>query len=355
MSVSCPDVQAGFVPAAGHLGTPLAAAMPSGAAAAVRASLSNEIFKQSLQYPDMAINEKACVFRKQAPALAGMVLSNPPSGGLGNAKPSIVVGADPAGGMTYNTRLPPVFTVPSENRRVTIMPEGPLTGVDGGETVFREADPKLRNAHGFMSVARAEQEAARGARHAVQSRNSLEEGIKELARASAPQQPPFQAAKPQPQPQAQPQQQAVRVQPALPSPSSPLPLSKPKPLPVPVQQRLVRAGLAGASSSPTPSASGSSASAASAASKFASSVSGLFTDVWKLAARGGKGVDKANVFTKNDRWLYILVIVLAVLAVAFMIVMIVKCVDVTSLKRKLAAVQVQAAPAFADRRRAGGQ
>lgn len=166
-------MQAGFDPKLAHLGTPVAAPLPSARGLAVKNSLANEIFLNSLQYPDMSVNEKKIVFREQAPMLQGMQLTHVPTGGFPLRQPSIIIGAGPDG-IEYNTRMPTLFTQPSvPDKRMLVMPDRPLTGENGGETVYREPDNKMRNAHGAMSVKRAAQEAASGKRHLQRSREQL--------------------------------------------------------------------------------------------------------------------------------------------------------------------------------------
>lgn len=154
-------MQAGFTPNAAHLGTPLDHKVLTPDAARVQSSFAQAVFDNSMLYADASVDERNIVYRKQAPALQGMNLTHVPTGGFSN-KASIIVGADESG-VTYNTRLPSLFTQPENpDRRVTIMPEGPLTGVGGAPTVYREPDGKHRNVHGAMSVGRAQQEAALG-------------------------------------------------------------------------------------------------------------------------------------------------------------------------------------------------
>jgi hypothetical protein len=160
-------LQAGFDVNAGHLGTPVTGqCTQSPRAAQVQSSFSQQVFDSSMNMPDMAVSERNIVFRRSAPGLQGMVMSRPPTGGFPVSNRSIIVGAGPDG-IEYNTRLPTLFTQPSDfgMRKTTIMPAGPLTGgPDGtGETLYRVPDGKTRNAHGAMSTARAAQEAARGA------------------------------------------------------------------------------------------------------------------------------------------------------------------------------------------------
>ncbi len=166
-------MQAGFDPKLAHLGTPVSVPLPSARGLAVKNSLANEIFLNSMQYPDMSVNEKKIVFREQAPMLQGMQLTHVPTGGFPNRQPSIIIGAGPDG-IEYNTRMPTLFTQPSvPDKRMLVMPDRPLTGENGGETVFREPDNKLRSAHGAMSVKRAAQEAASGLRRQVRSKTQL--------------------------------------------------------------------------------------------------------------------------------------------------------------------------------------
>ena len=153
-------MQAGFE-AASYLGTPLAEPLPSPAAAAVRGGLSQQIFENSLQFPDMSVSERNIVYRKQPPMLQGMNLSRVPTGGFPSTPASIIVGAG-VNGVEYNTRMPALFSQPSDpGRRVEIAPVAPLTGENGGETVYRAAgDAVTRQKRGAMTIRRAEQEAA---------------------------------------------------------------------------------------------------------------------------------------------------------------------------------------------------
>lgn len=142
-------------------GTPVAVPMPSSAAVRVRDSLSQEIFDNSLQFPDMSVSERNIVYRKQAPMLQGMNLTRVPTGGFPSSPASVIIGAN-SDGVEYNTRMPALFTQPSDmNKRVTVAPDRPLTGENGGEVVFRDAaDSAVRQRRGSMTVRRAEQEAA---------------------------------------------------------------------------------------------------------------------------------------------------------------------------------------------------
>lgn len=153
-------MQEGFE-AAAYLGTPLAAPLPSVAAASVRSGLSQQIFDNSLQFPDMSVSERNIVFRRQPPMLQGMNLTRVPTGGFPSTPASVIVGSG-VDGVEYNTRMPTLFTQPSDtNRRMDIGPVGPLSGGNGGETVYRAAaDAVTRQKRGAMTVRRAEQEAA---------------------------------------------------------------------------------------------------------------------------------------------------------------------------------------------------
>lgn len=152
-------MQAGFE-AASYLGTPLAEPLPSSAAALVRGGLSQQIFDNSLQFPDMSVSERNIVFRRQPPMLQGMNLTRVPTGGFPSTPASIIVGAG-VDGVEYNTRMPALFAQPNDpGRRMDIAPAVPLTGENGGETVYRVAsDAATRQKRGAMTVRRAEQEA----------------------------------------------------------------------------------------------------------------------------------------------------------------------------------------------------
>jgi hypothetical protein len=174
-------MQTGYDPVAARvLGTPVAAEMPSACAAAVQGGLAQRIYDNSQQYVE-SISERNCIFRRRPPMLQGMSLANVPTGapyGYGQGPPGhVVVGT---WGDGDSVRMPTLFTVPSENPRVTVMPSGPLTGgYEGSETVFREADAKTRNARGAMSVKRAEQEAAVSRKRATAARMRMFEQVQQ--------------------------------------------------------------------------------------------------------------------------------------------------------------------------------
>jgi hypothetical protein len=158
------------------LGTPVADDLMSPRARAVKNSFAHQVYQNNQAYPE-SMNEKLSLFRRQAPALQGMVMSSVPTGNMPMASPHIIIGSDP-GGVAMSTRMSPLFTVPSEERRHTVMPAGPLTGgmrPDGSlaETVYRQPDGKVRNVKGAMSVSRAQQEAALGAQRMKQHRNKI--------------------------------------------------------------------------------------------------------------------------------------------------------------------------------------
>lgn len=155
-----------------HLGTPLDEATPSPCARAVKNSFSQQVYNQISQYPDLSMSERDSVFRRQPLQLRGMTLQRVPNGGFGPGNPSILVGAGPDG-IDINTRLPSLFTQPSERKRMTVMPDRPLTGENGAPAVYRAPDHKLRNAHGAMSTSRAAQEAASGQRKMHAARAAL--------------------------------------------------------------------------------------------------------------------------------------------------------------------------------------
>lgn len=153
-------IQAGFTPGAAHLGTNIE---PRGAASEALnvSATARQMYELTLPQPDIAMNERLSQFKRVPPQLQGMNLTHVPTGGFPASQPSIIVGADPAGGVEYNTRLPPLFTLPfTGDKRVTIMPDAPLTGgAPNSELVYREADGKMRNVHGASTVARLDKEA----------------------------------------------------------------------------------------------------------------------------------------------------------------------------------------------------
>lgn len=190
-------MQAGFTPNTPHMGTPLDVSLSRGF---VGSENARAVFDATLPYPDMAMNERLSQTKRSAPQLQGMHLTKPPTGGFPAAQPHIVIGADMgggAGGEPHSVRLPPLFTTPfvGNDRRTTVMPDGPLTGVDNGETVYREpASHATRDPRGAMTTAHAEKEARRARRRRNRHFDSI------LASAGVTP----EAAAPQPQPQPQP-------------------------------------------------------------------------------------------------------------------------------------------------------
>lgn len=164
-------MQAGFTPNAAHLGTSLDQATPGSASISTTAA---QLYSITSPQPDIAMNERLSQFKRTAPALQGMTLTHVPTGGFPASQPSIIVGAGP-GGVEYNTRLPPLFTLPvNDNKRVTVMPDAPLTsGAPGSELVFRQPDGKTRNVHGAATIARVDKEARAAARKRKRYMNDL--------------------------------------------------------------------------------------------------------------------------------------------------------------------------------------
>lgn len=164
-------MQAGFTPNAAHLGTSLDQATPGSASISTTAA---QLYSITSPQPDIAMNERLSQFKRTAPALQGMTLTHVPTGGFPASQPSIIVGAGP-GGVEYNTRLPPLFTLPvNDNKRVTVMPDAPLTsGASGSELVFRQPDGKTRNVHGAATIARVDKEARAAARKRKRYMNDL--------------------------------------------------------------------------------------------------------------------------------------------------------------------------------------
>lgn len=164
-------MQAGFTPNAAHLGTSLDQTTPGSASISTTAA---QLYSITSPQPDIAMNERLSQFKRTAPALQGMTLTHVPTGGFPASQPSIIVGAGP-GGVEYNTRLPPLFTLPvNDNKRVTVMPDAPLTsGASGSELVFRQPDGKTRNVHGAVTIARVDKEARAAARKRKRYMNDL--------------------------------------------------------------------------------------------------------------------------------------------------------------------------------------
>jgi hypothetical protein len=164
-------MQAGFTPNAAHLGTSLDQTTPGSASISTTAA---QLYSITSPQPDIAMNERLSQFKRTAPALQGMTLTHVPTGGFPASQPSIIVGAGP-GGVEYNTRLPPLFTLPvNDNKRVTVMPDAPLTsGAPGSELVFRQPDGKTRNVHGAATIARVDKEARAAARKRKRYMNDL--------------------------------------------------------------------------------------------------------------------------------------------------------------------------------------
>lgn len=151
-------IQAGFTPGAAHLGTNIDEPMPGTASVS---TLSKQMYEITMPQPDVGMNERLSQFKRVPPQLQGMNLTHVPTGGFPASQPSVIVGADPTGGVEYHTRLPPLFTLPfAGEKRVTIMPDAPLTsGGTGSQPVYRQADGKTRNVHGATTVERTKKEA----------------------------------------------------------------------------------------------------------------------------------------------------------------------------------------------------
>ena len=170
-------MQAGFDPALRALGTPVARDMTCPRARAVKDGFANQVFLNNQPYVE-SMNEKLSLFRRQAPGLVGPTLTTVPTGNMPFATPHVILGADPSG-LAVSTRMSSLFTTASEpDKRVTFMPAGELTGgprPGGGpvETVYREADPKVRSAKGYSSVKRAAQEAALGRARMAKHRDKM--------------------------------------------------------------------------------------------------------------------------------------------------------------------------------------
>ena len=145
---------------AGVLGTPVAVPLPSVAGIAVKDSLSQEIFDNSLNFIE-SVDEKNIIFRRQAPVLQGMQTTRVQTGGRQTVPPGLIVGAS-VDGIQYDHRLDhTVFGQPGQPaKRVSIAPDRPLTG-ENGETVYRDgAESVVRQKRGAMSVRRFDQETA---------------------------------------------------------------------------------------------------------------------------------------------------------------------------------------------------
>jgi hypothetical protein len=151
-------IQAGFTPGAAHLGTNIDESTPGTACVS---TLSKQMYEITMPQPDVGMNERLSQFKRVPPQLQGMNLTHVPTGGFPASQPSVIVGADPSGGVEYHTRLPPLFTLPFVGeKRVTIMPDAPLTsGASGSQLVYRQADGKTRNVHGATTVERTEKKA----------------------------------------------------------------------------------------------------------------------------------------------------------------------------------------------------
>jgi hypothetical protein len=145
-------MQTGFDPNSRVLGTPVTAPMNSARAAAVQTSFAQTVFDNAQQGIE-SINEKASAYPRHYTMLQGMNLTNVPQGGLSRTPAHIVIGTDGEA----NVRMDTLFTIPEEDRRMTVMPEGPVA-VD----VFRTPDGKTRSARGFSTVKRWQQEAQAG-------------------------------------------------------------------------------------------------------------------------------------------------------------------------------------------------
>ena len=206
-------MQAGFTPNAAHLGTSLDQTTPGSASISTTAA---QLYSITSPQPDIAMNERLSQFKRTAPALQGMTLTHVPTGGFPASQPSIIVGAGP-GGVEYNTRLPPLFTLPvNDKKRVTVMPDAPLTsGAPGSELVFRQPDGKTRNVHGATTIARVEKEARAAARKRKRYMNDLLAGagirMGASGGASSSSQPALaQAPEPEPEPEPEPDPEPIR-------------------------------------------------------------------------------------------------------------------------------------------------
>jgi hypothetical protein len=105
-----------------------------------------------------AMSERDSVFPKFRPVLQGMNLEHVPTGGF-SSPVSFVVGAED---YNYRSSNPTYFMQPGNAiKRTEINTEIPVTsGSLNSELVYKNADTKQRNPRGFMTVKRAEQEAA---------------------------------------------------------------------------------------------------------------------------------------------------------------------------------------------------
>jgi hypothetical protein len=191
-------MQTGFVPNTHHLGTALDVQLPSKRAAKVKDSYAQKVFEQSMNGIE-GVNERNIVYPKFATALQGMTLTNVPTGGFSSPPPNIIMGAD-VGGAVFNSAAPTYFNQPGGtkgSKRMEMHNGTPLTGERlGDETVFKGADPKLKNVHGAMSVRRAEQEAEKGKRRMMRVRTEQFGGAAPAPFSGAPSVAPSYAVPP---------------------------------------------------------------------------------------------------------------------------------------------------------------
>ena len=157
-------MQSGYDAGTRHLGTPIDTQLREAIACAPKCLSENDhatkLFNALWLSPDLGMNEKAALFVKAPPVLQGMNLTNPPNGGFTTAARSVVVGAGP-GGAEFNTRLSStMFLQPGgPDKRVEVGPADAVQ-VSAQSPPYREPDGKTRSAHGHMTVARMDQEAA---------------------------------------------------------------------------------------------------------------------------------------------------------------------------------------------------
>jgi hypothetical protein len=152
-------MQSGFVPQS-HLGTsldPTVSKKYEAGAMAAKNTFAGRVYDST--FPGVeSMSERDSVFPKFKPVLQGMNLEHVPTGGF-SSPISFVVGAED---YNYRSANPTFFMQPGNAiKRTEINTEIPVTGGSlNSELVYKNADTKQRNPHGFMTVKRAEQEAA---------------------------------------------------------------------------------------------------------------------------------------------------------------------------------------------------
>jgi hypothetical protein len=320
-------MQEGYVLGSSSAGAALSAPMPDPRYADMKDRLVYQVYKELQAMPDIPMNEKQSMFRRQPPRLQGMTLTNPPNGGVPGSALRLLVGTNPAGELECSSHMPTLFEQPGyEDKRAYIGPTAPLTGVHGGETVYRTptAEALARPPRGAMTVTRAEQEAASG------RRRSQERQMDALAAAGMlpqmPQQQPQQQKQPQQQPQPQPQPQQ-RVMPAVQLP----PLASLAAAPVtPAVPVAPRAGVPTAMRSTVPSAVPS-----AVPSPAQACIPNPCSHFWKCFTTSlvdfGRACDAWNQgritpaqfwqqFVDSEQWVYIVLILIAALMLIMMFV-----------------------------------